>query len=219
MIHLSKRLSSIYNLTPKGIAIDVGADHGQLIISLVENGVAHHGYAVENKKGPYERMVKAINASKVKDKIIPIFSSGIHEMPKEVETVIIAGMGGNTIVNILKDDIEKLNGVKTILIDSHGAFSFVRQEIINMGFIIDDEDILVEDDIYYEIMRFKRGSLTYSEDDYFFGPVLLKKKSNIFKEKWMKRLDEINSLLCKSDIPTQRKDELLMEKERIMRVL
>ena len=219
MIHLSKRLSSIYNLTPMGIAIDVGADHGQLIISLVENSIAKRGYAVENKKGPYERMVKAINASKVKDKITPIFSSGIHKMPKEVETVIIAGMGGNTIINILKDDIEKLDGVKTILIDSHGAFSFVRKEIVAMGFIIDDEDILIEDDIYYEIMRFKKGEAKYSEDDYFFGPVLLKKKSNIFKERWMKRLDEINSLLCKSDIPTQRKDELVMEKERIMKVL
>lgn len=219
MIHLSKRLSSIYNLTPNGIAIDVGADHGQLIISLVENNIVEHGYAVENKKGPYERMVKAINASKVKDKITPIFSSGIHKMPKEVETVIIAGMGGNTIINILKDDIDKLDGVKTILIDSHGAFSFVRKEITDMGFIIDDEDILIEDDIYYEIMRFKKGAASYSDDDYFFGPVLLKKKSNIFKERWMKRLDEINALLCKDDIPQGRKDELMMEKERIERVL
>ena len=88
MIHLSKRLSTIYHLTPNDIAIDVGADHGQLIISLVENNVIERGYGVENKKGPYERMVKAINASKSKNKIIPILASGISKMPDEVKTII-----------------------------------------------------------------------------------------------------------------------------------
>ena len=130
MIHLSKRLNSIYNLVPNDVAIDVGADHGQLIISLIENNVIKYGYAVENKKGPYERMVKAINASKVKDKITPIFASGISKMPEDVKTVIIAGMGGSTIISILKDDIDKLAHVDTILIDSHGAFSFSKASIL-----------------------------------------------------------------------------------------
>ena len=219
MIHLSKRLSSIYHLTPNDVAIDVGADHGQLIISLVENNVIKYGYAVENKKGPYERMVKAINASKVKDKITPIFASGISKMPNDVKTVIIAGMGGTTIINILKDDIDKLSHVDNILIDSHGAFSFVRKEIVKMGYYIDNETILIEDHIYYEIMRFKKGLASYSEDEYFFGPILLKEKSEVFVEKWKNRLEEINSLLCKDDVPDSRKEELNKERERILKVI
>ena len=219
MIHLSKRLNSIYNLVPNDVAIDVGADHGQLIISLIENNVIKYGYAVENKKGPYERMVKAINASKVKDKITPIFASGISKMPEDVKTIIIAGMGGPTIISILKDDIDKLAHVDTILIDSHGAFSFVREEIVRMGYCIDNETILVEDDIFYEIMRFKKGSASYTEDEYFFGPILLKEKSETFINKWKNRLEEIDGLLCKDNIPSSRKAELSKEKERIMKVL
>ena len=219
MIHLSKRLSSIYNLVPNDIAIDVGADHGQLIISLLENNVIQYGYAVENKKGPYERMVKAINASKVKDKITPIFASGISKMPEDVKTIIIAGMGGPLIISILKDDIDKLAHIDTILIDSHGAFSFVREEIVKMGFYIDKEVILNEDHIYYEIMRFKKGSASYTEDEYFFGPMLLIEKSETFKNKWKNRLEEIDGLLCKDDVPSIRKEELSKEKERIMKAL
>ena len=216
MIHLSKRLSSIYNLTPKGIAIDVGADHGQLIISLVENDIAEHGYAVENKKGPYERMVKAINASKVKDKITPIFASGISKMPEDVKTVIIAGMGGSTIISILKDDIDKLAHVDTIIIDSHGAFSFVREEMVKMGYQIDNETILVEDNIYYEIIHFVRGYENYSEDDYSFGPCLRNTKNPLYIQKWNKRLNKIEELLL-LDIDDKRRNELLKEKEAILR--
>ena len=219
MIHLSKRLNSIYNLVPNDVAIDVGADHGQLIISLIENNVVDYGYAVENKKGPYERMAKAINASKAKERITPIFASGIHKMPKDVKTVIIAGMGGQTIVSILKDDIEKLDNVETILIDSHGAFSFVREEIVKMGFYIDMEEIILEDHIYYEIMRFKKGHASYTEEEYYFGPILLKQKNETFLQKWNEKLEEINNLLSKDNLPSSRRDELNKEKERIMKVL
>ena len=219
MIHLSKRLNTIYNLTPNDIAIDVGADHGQLIISLIENNVIERGYAVENKKGPYERMVKAINSSKVKDKITPIFASGISKMPKEVKTVIIAGMGGPLIIKILKDDIDKLNHVDHLLIDSHGAFSFVRKEITDLGFYIDKEEILKEDDIIYEIMRFKKGHCDYSDDDYFFGPLLRKEKTSLFIQKWAKRKEEIISLLRKENLPEMRRNELSEELERIEKEL
>ena len=216
MIQLSKRLKAIHDLTPNGVAIDVGADHGQLIISLVLDGIVHHGYAVENKKGPYERMVKAINASKVKDKITPIFSSGIKDMPKDVKTVIIAGMGGQTIVNILKDDQEKLLDVKNLLVDSHGAFSFVREEISNLGFYIKDEQMVYEDEIFYEIMLCEKGHEEYNQDDYMFGPILRRRKDDLYIKRWQKRLLEIDNLLSQERIPNQRKNELEAEKERIM---
>ena len=216
MIQLSKRLKTIHDLTPNGVAIDVGADHGQLIISLVLDDIVHHGYAVENKKGPYERMVKAINASKVKDKITPIFSSGIKDMPKDVKTVIIAGMGGQTIVNILKDDQEKLLDVTNLLIDSHGAFSFVREEISNLGFYIKNEQMVYEDEIFYEIMLYERGHEEYNQDDYMFGPILRRRKDDLYVKRWQKRLLEIDNLLSQERIPNQRKNELEAEKERIM---
>lgn len=219
MLHLSKRLASIYRLTPHGVSIDVGADHGQLIIALVENEVSPYAYAVENKKGPFERLKKAINASKVKDKITPLFSNGIKDMPSDVKNIIIAGMGGQTIVDILKDNQEKLHDVDTLLIDSHRAFSFVRKEICSLGFYVDEEDILEEDDIIYEIMRFKKGCRKYDEDDYFFGPILRMRKDKVFILKWQKRLLEIENLLSKENIPQIRKNELEGEKERIKGIL
>ena len=36
---LSKRLETIKSMCPKGTIADIGADHGKLIISLVEDGI------------------------------------------------------------------------------------------------------------------------------------------------------------------------------------
>ena len=98
---LSKRLATIQEMCPKGVVADIGADHGKLIISLVKNNIASHGFAVENKKGPYERLVAAIEESGFKDKITPIFGDGIEKIPDSVDTLVLAGMGGLNIVSIL----------------------------------------------------------------------------------------------------------------------
>ena len=97
---LSKRLQSIYDMVPSGVTADVGSDHGKLIISLFENGVISKGYAIENKKGPYNRLVKAINTHGVQDNVIPMLSDGISELPTDVDTVVIAGMGGFNVIDI-----------------------------------------------------------------------------------------------------------------------
>ena len=105
---LSKRLQTIYDMVPKGLAADVGADHGKLVISLFKNGIIEKGYAIENKQGPYQRLVQAIKEEGVIDNIIPLLSDGIRDIPDYVHTVIIAGMGGDNILKILKTKIGRL---------------------------------------------------------------------------------------------------------------
>ena len=72
MNYLSDRLTEIYKMVPKGIAADIGADHGKLMIALFEGGIITHGYAVENKKGPYNRLVKALEERHLEEDIVPL---------------------------------------------------------------------------------------------------------------------------------------------------
>ena len=103
---LSKRLQAIYDMVPNGVVADIGSDHGKLIISLFQNGIISKGYAIENKKGPYSRLVKAIEDSGCSDSIVPMFSDGISELPSDVDTIVIAGMGGFNIIEILKIKVQ-----------------------------------------------------------------------------------------------------------------
>lgn len=217
---LSLRLQSIYNMVPHGVAADVGSDHGKLIISLFENGVISKGYAIENKKGPFLRLCKAIKAAGVENGITPMLSDGITDLPSDCDVVIIAGMGGMNVIKILKAHPLKLKNVKTIIVDAHNAVPELRKEVCKMGFVIAEENIIEEDGIFYEIIKFNSGNSAYlDEPDLEFGPMLRQEKSCTFRSKYESRIKEIDNLLSKDTLPLSRQIELGKEKERIKSVL
>ena len=220
MITLSKRLAAIYKMVPFGIAADIGADHGKLMIALFEGGVITHGYAVENKKGPYDRLVKALKERKLEYDIIPLLSDGISDLPDIVHTVIIAGMGGTNIINILEAHPEKAKQIKTLIVDAHTCIPKVREEVSKMGFVIADEKMVHEDGVFYEIIKFIRADIAfYGDKDLEFGPILRHEKSATFKEKYETRIIEIDNLLKNKNLPKGRIAELAKEKERIQNIL
>jgi len=220
MEYLSERLKTIYKMVPKGIVADIGADHGKLMIALFEGGIISHGYAVENKKGPFNRLVKALKEKKLENDIIPLFSDGIRDLPEAVHTVVIAGMGGDNIIKILKDSPRKAKQIETLIVDAHSAIPKVRDEITKMGFVIADEKMVREDDVFYEIIKFIRSEVAfYGDNDMEFGPILRKEKSATFKEKYENRIQEIDHLLENEKLPQSRVDQLLKEKKRIQSVL
>ena len=217
---LSKRLQAIYDMVPSGVVADVGSDHGKLIISLFENGVITKGYAIENKQGPYNRLVKAIEDAKAMDNIIPMFSDGISELPSDVDVVVIAGMGGFNVIDILKKNPRKLKNVSTLIVDAHNAIPELRKQVCKMGYVIADEDIVYESGVYYEIIKFIAGEAIYLDDpDIEFGPILRNEKSLTFKDKYNSRIKEIDNLLSTKKIPESKCKELNLEKERIRSVL
>ena len=221
MLKLSLRLKTVFDMVPTGSVIaDVGSDHGKLIISLFEQGIISHGYAIENKKGPFERLTKAIEESGFKQFITPMFSDGIKELPSDVGTIILAGMGGNLVISILKDGQEKLKNVDTIIVDAHSCIPKIRKDICDMGYAIADEKIIKEDGIFYEIIKFvKAEKAFYGDNDFEFGPILRNEKSATFREKYQSRIKEIDNLISTSKIPTSRLSILIKEKDRIKGVL
>lgn len=220
MVKLSNRLETILNMVHlDSIVADVGSDHGKLMISLFERGIISHGYAIENKKGPYERLKKALELEGCINNIVPLFSDGITDLPSCVDTVVIAGMGGKTIIEILKSHVNKLANVKTLIIDGHSCLPLLRDEITKLGYNISDEKIIKEDGIFYEIIKFyKSDTAFYTDKDVEFGPILRREKSEVFKEKYNERIKEIDNLLNKN-LPNDVINKLNAEKEKLKGVL
>ena len=219
-MNLSKRLKAIYDMVPFAVTADIGSDHGKLMIALFNDARIPKGYAVENKRGPYNRLVKALTEAKIIDEVVPLFSDGISDLPTSVSTIVLAGMGGDTILKILNDHPEKLKLVQTIIIDAHTNTPKLRKEISDMGFVIADERIVEEDNIYYEIIKFIRSDVAYyNEKDIEFGPILRKEQSATFKQKYEARIKEIEYLLNNKSLPENKINVLCEEKERITSII
>ena len=210
---LSKRLSEIYALVDNETNLaDIGADHGQLVIELAKNSKCNKIFCNDNKVGPFNILKNAIESHGLTNVEVSL-SNGISELPNYIDTIVIAGMGGELIVEILSSHINKLKYVKTLILAPNTCEKEVRKAICNIGYKIVDERIVFEKH-YYEIIKFIKGKEDYSELDYEFGPVLRREKNSIFKTKYQEELIKLDNLL-KKDVPSIKKEKILSKIERI----
>lgn len=206
---LSKRLETIIYLVDQGENVaDIGSDHGFIVIELINRNIAASCLAVENKIGPYTNLVK--NTSLIKN-IKTSLSDGLKEVDKQFSTVIIAGMGFNTIKEIINDSIEKLDFIDTFIIDSHTLTYELRKFMSEIGYFIKDEKCLIENKIFYEIIKFQKGHKVYSEVELKYGPILLNNRSEDFMTYYSNQIEKLKSLVCLHQISSIRKKEIALE--------
>ena len=160
---ISDRLKTIADFLKEDLNVaDVGADHGLLEIYLATQKKTKSIFAIENKSGPF-----SILKNNLKDYNITLsLSDGISEIPENTDAVVIAGMGGILISNILNTHPEKLTNVKQIVVDAHRDVELVRREITKLGYYIEKEKIVYENDIYYFVISFLKGHHNYSEVEF-----------------------------------------------------
>lgn len=192
---ISNRLVTIASFIKEGAnVIDVGADHGLLEKYLLDHHMVNSILAIENKVGPFEILKNSLDGYNVKLSL----SDGIEKIDDSIDTVVIAGMGGNLIIDILNAHDDKLNNVKQIVVDAHRDVELVRREITKLGYYIEKEKIIYENNIYYFIISFLKGNKPLKDIEYEWGYKITEDllfKS--FKEDTLKRLT-INLIAFKS---------------------
>ena len=182
---LSQRLLTIASLFKEGsVVADIGADHGLLSIYLIENKIAKKVFAVENKIGPFSILEKN---TKNYPNISISLSDGISQIPEEVDTVVIAGMGGILISDILKKNKEKLEHVQNIILDAHRDLELVRKTLTELGYQFEKE-VLIKEGVYYHVMSVSKGQTNISDNDLEFGyhikndPLFEEYRSHLLKQ-------------------------------------
>ena len=93
-------------------------------------------------------------------------SDGISCVTQDTKTVVIAGMGGLNIVNILSAHPRKTKNLEKIVVDAHRDIALVRSSIVRFGFQINHEKIVFEQGKYYVVIEFVKAITPtfYSED-------------------------------------------------------
>ena len=85
---------------------DVGCDHGYLIVEAFKKYNLKQAIAIDNKKGPLSQAIENIKTYEFNSEVIYSLSSGIKEINELTDVVVIAGMGGMLISDILNDGID-----------------------------------------------------------------------------------------------------------------
>ncbi|MBQ2795822.1 MAG: SAM-dependent methyltransferase, partial [Oscillospiraceae bacterium] len=105
MEKLDLRLSAAADFVKEGtVAADVGTDHGYLICHLVEQGICKRGFATDINIKPLESARSLIREMELDEEIETVLTDGLKGLPEDdIDEILICGMGGETIINILSD--------------------------------------------------------------------------------------------------------------------
>ena len=157
---LSKRLAAVAEFVPQGARLlDVGSDHAYLPIALMEEGKIDFAIAGEVVKGPYESAVHNVAGAGLADKIVVRLADGLaaFEASDQVTTITICGMGGGLIADILAAGVEKLASVDRLILQPNNREDELRAWLMNNGFKLVTEEIMTENDKFYELMVVEHG--------------------------------------------------------------
>ncbi len=219
---LTPRLACIYSHISSRIIADIGTDHAYIPIELAKNNKIDHAFACDINKGPCD-----IARSNIKNEgfenIIEVRQGGglsvINE--GEADEIIIAGMGGKLISEIIAADITIAKASRLIL-QPMNSQAELRTFLAENGFEITCEDLETEGFKVYNIFTAQKGTQKPYENeiDRHIPPVLYSHRciDHLIHKKTREFTKILNGLKRSAEPQTQRIAEyemLLCELEKI----
>ena len=137
-IKLSARLQCVADyVLPGSVVMDVGTDHAYLPIWLLQNGISPRAFASDNKPGPLQNAAAGATAAGVADALTLYLCDGVRLCdPDSVDTVVLAGMGGETIRGILDDSPWTLD--KRLILQPQTKLTELRTWLAERGLCVMD---------------------------------------------------------------------------------
>ena len=144
--------------------VDVGCDHGYLPLYALQQGISPSALAMDVGKGPLEAAQKNVEQAGLSECIQVRLSDGLQEyQPGEGDTLVCAGMGGPLMERILTESLDKVMGLKELILQPQSEITQFRQFLRQTGLHIVEEDAVEEDGKYYTAMKVVPGAGTEGE--------------------------------------------------------
>lgn len=157
-LRLQPRLACIASLVPRGARIaDVGTDHGYIPVSLRLTGAIEQAIASDIGREPLEHARRTAAEHGV-DGIDFRLCAGLEGIaPEECDTVILAGMGGETIRDILAAAPWTRDGAHTLLLQPQTKIEALRRWLCEQGYAVTRERFVRDKGKLYVVMTVTAG--------------------------------------------------------------
>jgi tRNA (adenine22-N1)-methyltransferase len=142
---------------------DIGTDHAYLPAHLITYGKIKKAIASDIKNMPLENAMKTIKKYGIEDKVLLVKSDGLQNIDHSVCDIILAGMGGILISEILEDAPWLKDPSKRIIAQPMTHAQDVRDFFIKNGFEIICENAVSEPGKIYIAMNARFTGEDYSK--------------------------------------------------------
>lgn len=154
LFSLGKRLSLCASLVRPGISLaDVGTDHAYLPVWLAKHGLIRNAIASDIRRGPLERARHNIERYGAGDMVTVRLSDGLDRiLPSEADDIVIAGMGGLMIAEIIRRAQWLKESGKHLILQPMTRAEDLRRSLSEQGFAILYEQAVQEESHLYTAM-------------------------------------------------------------------
>lgn len=222
-MEISLRLKTIASMVDKCECVaDIGTDHGYIPMYLIKNNVCNRAIASDINKGPVEKAKFNVRIEGLENKIDCRLGGGLSTVKKgEAQGIVIAGMGGNLIRDIIEEKLSIFKEAQFAILQPVQNPEVLREYIYTKGYKIIDEELCIDDNKFYEIIKIKYDNNVQVVDSIFYevGEKLLDKKHHLVKEFIEYKLERytkiLNNIKENTDLAEKRKAEV---KEKIKKL-
>ena len=197
---VSKRIEFIINnLENTEVLADIGTDHGYVPLIALERGICNKAIACDINKDPLDKARLNAILEGIGDELEFRLGSGFEPLKvSEANEVVIAGMGGNLIRDILEADLEKVKSAEYLILVPAQNPEVLRAYLYKNNYEIIKEDLCLDEGIYYELFKVRSadGQITELDSIYYeVSPILLRSKNPLMKDFLQNKIDEYNRIL------------------------
>jgi len=151
--------------------IDVGTDHGYLPAALFESGYRGRLFASDINALPLAKAKETALKCGAEDRITFLLSDGLDACPPdEIDTIVLAGMGGELICNILDRAEWCLDGRYTLILQPMTKVEVLRYWLVNNGFQLVEEHLVQDGSFLYQVIKARYSeNMELSDAELFSG--------------------------------------------------
>lgn len=220
------RLETIVHLARNSeLVADIGCDHGQVGVELLKSTCVKHIISTDISEKCLKKSEFLFTSAGFKSKYDGRVGDGLKTLENgEVDTIIIAGMGGDLIKEIVTYDRAKTLSFKNFIIQPMTNPDVVRKTFYELGFGIEKDLIIIEGNKYYFLMKFSNSISRKFEEDWFYTSSLLRDSIETYREYLKFNLNKNNAIIAEikqnsSEKSDSRVDELIKNNEKLLDIL
>lgn len=159
-IPISDRLLCCASMVQPGAKVaDIGCDHGYLGIWLLREGQAAFVTASDLRPQPLEKAKNNSVQYGTADKMEFSVADGLESIvPGSVDTVVCAGMGGDSIAHILEAAPWIRDPAYTLILQPQTSGNDLRRWLGDNGFAIEEERLVRDSGFLYFTIRARYGA-------------------------------------------------------------
>ena len=182
-----------------GRVADIGTDHAYLPIHLVQTGRCPSAIASDVRVGPTESARRNVAEAGLSLRIDVRLGDGLSGIsPDEVDDIVIAGMGGETIAAILEAAAWVQNPRYRLVLQPMTRAEELRRYLLTNGFSIRTEQVIRDGHRLYTVMTaaYTAQAPVTDETQYYRGA--LGKEGRAYLEKEVERLKKKQEGCCRA---------------------